>query len=126
MTTSICLVNDDDCVHNGSLRRELCDRHYVRLTRFGTTEPVHRKPASAGRTDATMRNVEVLLQQCRLGKEPAESLPSYARDWLVRDLVTKGWTDVEIAAHTRMTTYTTGRIRERLGLAPNNPASEAA
>ncbi|MEV0085237.1 hypothetical protein [Saccharopolyspora sp. NPDC050642] len=32
-----------------------------------------------------------------------------------------GWTDPQIAAHCRMTTYTTGRIRERLKLRPNDP-----
>lgn len=60
-----------------------------------------------------------LLAACRQGREPAEALPTYARDWLVHDLIGEGWTDAEIAAWTRMTTYTTARIRERLGLAPN-------
>jgi hypothetical protein len=60
-----------------------------------------------------------LLAACRAGLEPAEALPAYARDWLVHDLVCEGWTDVEIATWTRMSTYTTARIRERLGLKPN-------
>jgi uncharacterized protein YerC len=62
---------------------------------------------------------EKLLKACRAGLEPAEMLPTYARDWLVVDLVAEGWTDVEIASHTRMSTYTTARIRTRLGLAAN-------
>ncbi|SDZ51552.1 hypothetical protein SAMN05216215_108740, partial [Saccharopolyspora shandongensis] len=37
-----------------------------------------------------------------------------------------GWTDPQIAAHCRMTTYTTARIRDRLRLAPNHPRKEAA
>lgn len=60
-----------------------------------------------------------LLEAARTGHEPAEVLPTYAREWLVHELVCEGWTDVEIATWTRMSTYTTARIRERLGLAAN-------
>ncbi|MCI2421486.1 hypothetical protein MOQ72_29035 [Saccharopolyspora sp. K220] len=58
-------------------------------------------------------------RSCLLGKQPAEILDTTARERLVAELHALGWTDAEIAAHCRMTTYTTGRIRERLGLAPN-------
>lgn len=61
-----------------------------------------------------------------LGDWPAEALSTVDRAQLVRILHGRGWTDVEIAAHTLMTTYTTGRIRARLGLAPHKTDSEAA
>ena len=121
MSTPSCLVNDGDCVHNGSLRRELCDRHYTWLMRYGTTD-VERRPelkTVEGVPNTDMRNVELLLRQCRLGKEPAEALPQFARDWLVHELWSCGWTDLDIATLTRMSTYTTARIRERLGLTAN-------
>jgi len=50
---------------------------------------------------------------CR-GVEPAESLDSRAREDLVLALVDAGWSDLEIAVLTRMSTYTTVRIRERV------------
>jgi hypothetical protein len=60
------------------------------------------------------------------GDLPAEALRPLDRQALVLILHQRGWTDVEIAAHTRMTTYTTGRIRARLGLAPNTGVPEVA
>jgi hypothetical protein len=72
-----------------------------------------------GRVNTHRLADQKLLSACRAGLEPAEALPSYARDWLVTDLVCEGWTDVEIATWTRMTTYTTTRIRERLRLSAN-------
>lgn len=57
------------------------------------------------------------------GEIPAEALPTHVRHRLVARLHRSGWTDVEIATHTRMTTYTTARIRAGLGLAPNQPRS---
>lgn len=53
------------------------------------------------------------------GLEPAEVLPPAERDRLMRILCGYGWTDVQIAVHTLWSTYTVGRIRERLGLAAN-------
>ena len=45
-------------------------------------------------------------------------------DLLVAELVvTRKWTDVQIAAHTRQTLYTTARIRARLGLGANPTAT---
>lgn len=62
---------------------------------------------------------------CWKGELPAEILTPAERERLVHELWGYGWTDVEIACHTRMTTYTTGRIRARLGLAAH-PAQERA
>lgn len=72
-----------------------------------------------GRPETRPHALQQQLDRCRAGVEPAEALPAYARDWLVAELHDRGWTDLEIAAHTRMTTYTTARIRGRLGLPPN-------
>lgn len=55
------------------------------------------------------------------GLIPAEALPTKLRGLLVAELHEDGFTDVEIAERTRMTTYTTARIRARLGLVPNPP-----
>lgn len=60
-------------------------------------------------------------QAARLGNEPAEALTTRDRQRLVTELHTLQWADHEIAAHTRMTTYTTARIRGSLGLAPHQP-----
>lgn len=76
-----------------------------------------------GRAAATTRR---RLQLCREGKEPAEVLSTQARAYLVRDLVDRGWTDVEIAVITRMTLYTTARIRTRLRLKANQSRAEVA
>lgn len=53
------------------------------------------------------------------GKLPAESLSTRDREDLVYDLHQLGWSDGQIAEHTRMTTYTTARIRDRLGMRAN-------
>lgn len=61
------------------------------------------------------------------GQEPAEALVPADRELLVRTLVGWGWRDLRIAELTSMTTYTTARIRERLGLAAHPaPARTAA
>lgn len=61
-------------------------------------------------------------KQCLVGAEPAEILPTRDRADLVYLLVHDlGWTDREVCDHTRMTDYTTARIRNRLGLKPNQP-----
>lgn len=62
----------------------------------------------------------------RDGRVPAEALTPGDRERLVREFHTAGWTDIEIATQTRMTTYTTGRIRERLELQPNRPRKKEA
>lgn len=58
-----------------------------------------------------------LLELCRAGQAPAEALDVRDREQLVRELWAEKLTDAEIAEHTRMTTYTAARIRDRLGLA---------
>jgi hypothetical protein len=63
---------------------------------------------------------------CWRGEEAAEVLRPADRERLVEDLWDQGWTDVEIATHTRMTTYTTARIRTRLGLDARTAMKEAA
>jgi len=65
------------------------------------------------------RTHRVLYQLCLAGREPAESLPTAERAHLVKELHGLRWTDQQIARHTRMTTYTTVRIRARLGLSPH-------
>ncbi|MGW4525146.1 hypothetical protein [Amycolatopsis sp. NPDC004378] len=66
-----------------------------------------------------------LIDACRRGQLPAELLEQADREHLVYDLWADGWTDVEIAQHTFMTTYTTGRIRDRLGV-PAHPSTRGA
>lgn len=66
-------------------------------------------PRPSGRPSA-------LRAACWRGDMPAEALPVRDREELVYELWLHGWTDVEIATHTRMSTYTASRIRERLGL----------
>lgn len=56
---------------------------------------------------------------CLSGQLPAESLPTTDRERLIQVLHGRGWTDVEIAVHTSMTTYTLARIRNRIGLTAN-------
>lgn len=70
-----------------------------------------RTPMSAARSGA------LLWAACCAGREPAESLDARDREDLVADLVGRGWTDREVAVLTRMSSYTTARIRARLGLA---------
>jgi len=65
------------------------------------------------------RSDRELWLRCCHGLEPAEALDSRDREDLVAELVARGWTDVQIAGHTRMSTYTTTRIRERLQLPAN-------
>ena len=57
---------------------------------------------------------------CVAGEQPAEVLDATGRERLVAELHDYGWSDAEIAAHTRMTTYTLARIADRLRLAPNH------
>lgn len=57
-----------------------------------------------------------LVDACRRGTEPAELLTTAEREHLIYDLWAARWTDLEVAAHTRLTTYTAARIRSRIGL----------
>jgi hypothetical protein len=72
------------------------------------------------------RSRRALWLACWEGRLPAEILHPRDREDIVWHLVGHGWTDREIAEHTRMTEYTTARIRARLGLAPNKTYEEAA
>lgn len=67
-----------------------------------------------------------LWQGCVSGQIPAERLPTDDRERLVRLLHRRGWTDSQIGQHCSMTTYTTARIRSRLGLGPNEAQKGAA
>lgn len=78
-----------------------------------------------GRPDTAPMARGRLIAACRRGELPADVLEPKDRERLVYDLWTAGWTDVEIATHTYMTTFTTGRIRERLGLAAH-PSTKGA
>lgn len=56
---------------------------------------------------------------CLAGKEPAELLGGEARKLLVQSLWRLGWTDLEIAVHTKWTEHVVARIRGYLELGPN-------
>jgi hypothetical protein len=67
-----------------------------------------------------------LLAACWSGREPAELLTRKERELLLFELWARGLDDVEIAIHMRQSTYTTCRIRERLGLQVRRPSEGAA
>lgn len=81
-----------------------------------STFPVPRKPFTSPR----------VLALCWAGKLPAETLTRKERDLLLFELWAKGWTDLQISAHMKLTLFTTCRIRERLGLPVRRPSEEAA
>lgn len=74
---------------------------------------------------AIRRRNRAMWQACLRGQEPAESLPTREREQLLMLLVSRGLSDVEIALVTRMTVYTTVRIRERLGVRSQAVVSHA-
>lgn len=82
--------------------------------------------AFAGAPVRRPRSGQLLWQACCQGREPAEALDQRDREDLVASLVEQGWTDTEIATLTRMSTYTTSRIRARLSFAANAMAPAAA
>lgn len=75
--------------------------------------PELRQPVSGVRSSA------LVWRACCAGREPAESLDPRDREDLIAELVERGWTDVEVAVLTKLTTYTVERIRQRIGLPPN-------
>jgi DNA-binding NarL/FixJ family response regulator len=83
-------------------------------------------PADVRRPMAATRSGAALWIACIAGREPAEALDTRDREDLVAELVGRGWSDAEIAVLTRMSTYTTARIRSWLGLPANRPTVEAA
>lgn len=66
---------------------------------------------------AGSRSGALLWRACLLGTEPAESLDTRDREDLVAELLSRGWSVRDIAALTRMSTYTTGRIVARVARA---------
>lgn len=79
------------------------------------------EPISAPISMPAARALRSLYLQARHGQIPAEALPTNLRWRLVADLHAHGWTDVDIALQTFMTTYTAARIREAMQLPPNRP-----
>lgn len=61
-----------------------------------------------------------LWRRCWEGREPAESLAFQDREDMLYHLHRAGWSAMDIARHTRLTLYTTGRILDRLGLPPHD------
>lgn len=59
------------------------------------------------------RRPRKLYRLAAAGDVPAEELRPAEREQLVTELATAGWETVDIAEHTRMSTYTTNRIRQR-------------
>lgn len=70
--------------------------------------------------------VSALYRLALRGDVPAEALTQAERHCLVVALHARGWTDVQIAAHARMTTYTTARIRTGLDLPANRQQQRSA
>jgi hypothetical protein len=69
------------------------------------------------------RSNSLLYRLALAGREPAEALTTEDREHLIRTLVEDGWTDLEIADHTRTRQFVVARIRDRIGLRPNPAAS---
>ncbi|GAA3878652.1 hypothetical protein GCM10022243_49210 [Saccharothrix violaceirubra] len=84
-----------------------------------------RRRLPAALTTGRPRSDWRLWRACCDGREPAEALTTRDREDLVRLLWDCGWTDGEIAVHTRLTDYTAARIRTRLGLVANTLPSAA-
>jgi hypothetical protein len=80
-------------------------------------------PATLRQPMSGARSGQLLWRACLEGREPAESLHWRDREDLVAGLVGNGWTDREIAALTRMSLYTTARIRHRLVMSANRVSS---
>ena len=70
-------------------------------------------------TAPTARSPQRRWRACCRGELPAEALTTRDREDLVAELHARRWTDVQIATHCRMTSYTVSRIRDRIGLEPN-------
>lgn len=87
---------------------------------------LHATPPTTGRPDISPIARQRLYAACWRGDQPAEVLDTADREHLLYDLWRQGWTDAEIATHTRMTTYTAERIRTRLGLRANRARKGAA
>lgn len=119
-----------DCpVRGDCLEDELAKGLSVQHGWFGGLPPAARRQIIRRRRGRDRNKPGVqgrLYQECLNGRAPAEELPAYLRARLLTRLHGQGWTDLEIAVHTRMTLYTTARIRNRLGLSPNTSERGAA
>lgn len=81
--------------------------------------PIHGRPTPPQPDTRGMKRA-TLLSACWRGDIPAEVLDDRAdRERLISDLWLAGWTDTEMAAHTKWSTYTVARIRARIGLGPH-------
>lgn len=85
--------------------RDCCRAHHNTVA--GSRRPDHPLQYSAARD----------------GHEPAEALTPNDRDRLFLRLHALGWSDTDIAQHTKTTSYTTARLRAGLGLLPNRPGA---
>lgn len=88
--------------------------------------PNGRRPVPANASLVPRRAEWRAWERCWDGIEPAEALPTRDREDLVWQMHELGWSDAEIAEHTRMSLYTTARIRDRLGLAAIGAADTLA
>lgn len=96
--------------------RACCTAHaaYMAEWRAGLTKPV------------TGPDEPIRYALARAGREPAEALTGRDRWRLVAELHRAGLSDVEVAAWTRMTTYTAARIRGDMALSWVAPSSSTA
>ncbi|RZQ59820.1 hypothetical protein [Amycolatopsis suaedae] len=78
------------------------------------------------RPDVRATARRLLYDLARRGELPAEALDTKDRSRLFAELWERGWTDAEIGVHTKTTTFTVARVRERLGLAPRTITKGAA
>jgi hypothetical protein len=101
------------------LRQRRYDRAFRRADRREQQRSL-RSLAPAPRAYGEEQQIRMAMQ----GLLVAEELPTKARERLFTELHSLGWTDMEMAEHTRTTPYTTARIRDRLGLRPNRPRAE--
>ena len=81
-------------------------------------------PVQAPGAPGPRRSPWRLWRRCWEGREPAESLTPQDREDLIGHLHRAGWSDEDMARHTRLSMYTTARIRDRIGLAPNQQNGE--
>jgi hypothetical protein len=94
--------------------RSCCDGHAVEMANWRARRRLRQHPRVRSFADRPLQ-----YRAAWEGDEPAEALTTDDRHRLVTDLHDLGWDDDRIAQHTRMTTYTTARIRGSLGLLPN-------
>jgi WhiB family redox-sensing transcriptional regulator len=127
--TAVSKLCGDCPVRGDCLEEELAKGLSGQHGWFGGLSPADRKQIIRRRRS---RNADKpgamsrLYRSCLEGVLPAEELPTHLRERLLTRLHAQNWTDLDIAVHTRMTLYTTVRIRERLGLSPNHEKRGAA